>query len=236
MTLSDQSCLVTARRLLWPVVALATLLVVAMSLLSPSSAGSKTTALFFGDSLFAGTGTSPKRPVQALETAKRMAWAPTVDAVGGTGWTTGGKHGKPYLERLQHDGKLRKHFDVVVLEGGTNDALYGDIDRIPAAVAQVVALVHHRQPDARIVLVGGFAPAGHDSPRFEQTDSILATTATELGLQYVSQLKYHGLTTGFLSHDHFHPGRRGYQRMAADLAKALSEAPSKALSAVPARQ
>lgn len=225
----------TARRLLWPVLALATVLVVVMSLLSPSSAGSKTTALFFGDSLFAGTGTSPKRPVQATETAKRMGWAPTVDAVGGTGWTTGGKHGQAYLDRLLHDGKLGKRFDVVVLEGGTNDALYGDIDRIPAAVTQVVALVHRRQPGARIVLVGGYAPAGHDSPRFEQTDSVLATTATELGLQYVSQLRYHQLTKGFLSHDHFHPGRRGYQRMAADLARALSQAPSEALSAVPAR-
>jgi lysophospholipase L1-like esterase len=214
-------------RQLWPALTLAVLLVVAMSLLSPSSAGSKTKALFFGDSLFAGTGTSPKRPVEATETAKRLGWAPTVDAVGGTGWTTGGKHGKPYLERLQRDGRLGKHFDVVVLEGGTNDALYGDIDRIPEAVAQVVALVHDRQPGARIVLVGGFAPAGHDSPRFQQTDGVLATTATELGLQYVSQLRYHELKTGFLSHDHFHPGRRGYQRMAADLARALSAVPAR---------
>lgn len=212
---------------LWPALGLAALLVVLMSLLAPSSAGSKTTALFFGDSLMAGTGVSPKRPVQALETAKRLGWAPTVDAQGGTGWTTGGKHGKPYLYRLQHDGRLARQYDVIVLEGGTNDAQYGDLDRLPAAVAQVVALVHRRQPHARIVLVGGFTPAGHDGPRAQQADSALATTATELGLQYVSQYRYHDLTRGFLSRDDFHPGRKGYQRMAADLARALSAVPAR---------
>ena len=206
---------------------LAAVFVVALSLLSPSSAGAKTTALFFGDSLFAGTGTSPKRPVQVTDTAKRLGWRPTVDAFGGTGWTTGGKRGKPYLDRLQHDGKLDRTYDVIVLEGGTNDALYGDPERIPEAVAEVVQLVQHRQPQARIVLVGGFAPAGHDSPRFAQTDHLLASTAAHLGLQYVSQLRYHQLSGSFLSKDHFHPGRAGYRLMAADLARELSAVPAR---------
>src|SRR2546423_2398254 len=168
-------------RRLWPALALAVLMVVLMSLLNPSQAGAKTKALFFGDSLFAGTGASPKRPVQALETARRLGWAATVDAVGGTGWTTGGTHGKPYLERLTHDGKLRRQYDVVVLEGGTNDADHGDVDRIPAAVTEVVQLVRRHEPAARIVLVGGFAPAGHDSPLFREADRVLSLTATELG-------------------------------------------------------
>jgi lysophospholipase L1-like esterase len=57
---------------------------------------------------------------------------------------------------------------------------------------------------------------------------VLSLTATELGLQYVSQFRYHQLAKGFLSHDHFHPDRHGYQRMAADLARALSAVPARA--------
>jgi lysophospholipase L1-like esterase len=208
-----------------------TALVIGLSVLlqAPSDAGPKTAALFFGDSLFAGTGTSPKRPVQVTDTAKRLGWRPTVDAFGGTGWTTGGKHGKPYLYRLQHDGRLDKHYDVVVLEGGTNDAFYGDPERIPEKVAEVITLVRQKQPHARIVLVGGYAAAGRDGARFVRTDGLLAAAAADLGLQYVSQYHYHLLDNGFLSHDHIHPTRAGYRLMAADLARALQP------SAVPTR-
>lgn len=189
-----------------------------------SEASSGPRALFFGDSLFAGTGTSPKRPALPTDTARLMHWRPTVDAFGGTGWTTPGHNpkGRTYLYRLQHDGYLERHrYDVVVLEGGTNDALYGDVPGIADHMREVVDLVRHKQPDARIVLVGGFTPAGHDNARFREMERVMRATAAELELPYVSEYRYHVLDKGFLYKDRFHPNRSGYRRMAKDLATEL---------------
>src|SRR4051794_19386861 len=204
-----------------PALLLVVVLVSVVFLQSRSAAGPQTKALFFGDSLFAGTGVSPKAPVQPLEVARRLGWEPTVDAFGGTGYTTGGKRGTPYLHRLQTDGKLGRHYDVVVLEGGTNDALFGDLEALPDAVVRVVALVRERQPGARIVMVGGYAPHDHAGAKAVLADRLLAKAAEDLHLQYVSQFKYHDLTTGFLAHDQFHPGRKGYSLMAQDMVRAL---------------
>lgn len=192
-----------------------------------SEASSGPRALFFGDSLFAGTGTHPKRPVEATDTARLMHWRPTVDAFGGTGYTTPGHNpkGRTYLYRLQHDGYLGKHrYDVILLEGGTNDALYGDLTQLAERTRELVGYVHAEQPQAHLVLVGGYTPYGHDSARFRQMDQTLRSTATELGLPYLSQYRYVSLRSGFLAKDSFHPGRSGYRRMAADLARGLRSA------------
>ncbi|MCU1599520.1 MAG: hypothetical protein JWO22_229 [Frankiales bacterium] len=189
-----------------------------------SEASSGPRALFFGDSLFAGTGTSPKRPVLATDTSRLLHWRPTVDAVGGTGYTTRGHNpkGRTYLYRLQHDGFLTRHrYQVILLEGGTNDALFGDLPALSTRMTEVVGYVREKQPQARLVVVGGFTPAGHDNARFREMERTLAATAHELSLQYVSQYRYHVLSKGFLFKDHFHPNRSGYRRMANDLATQL---------------
>ncbi len=205
--------------------ALAASLVGGLGLLQQrSEASGGPRALFFGDSLFAGTGTSPKRPVLPTDTARLLHWRPTVDAFGGTGWTTPGHNpkGRTYLYRLRHDGFLTRHrYGVVVLEGGTNDALYGDLPALSARMREAVSYVRSKQPQARIILVGGFTPDGHDNARFREMDRTLSSTAADLHLQYVSEYRYHVLAKGFLFKDHFHPNRSGYRRMANDLAVAV---------------
>lgn len=178
--------------------------------------------LFFGDSLFVGTGSSAG-PVEPRTTARLLGWHAVVDAVGGTGFTTGGRHGKPYLSRLQHDGYLRGRFATVVVEGGTNDAHHGDLTLVHDRALAVLDLVRTAQPTARVVLVGAFV--AHGVPRrdrYVEVDQILAAVAAERGLTYVSQLHYADLTaSGFLARDHFHPSTAGYQLMGRDLAAAL---------------
>src|SRR6476646_4409779 len=83
--------------------------------------GGHVRALFFGDSLMNGTGSHPTRPVMARVAARQLGWDITVNAFGGTGYTTGASRGKPYLHRLAAPGVLSKPYDVVVIEGGTND-------------------------------------------------------------------------------------------------------------------
>src|SRR3954468_22229705 len=78
-------------------------------------------ALFFGDSLMNGTGARPTRPVMARVAARQLGWEITVNAFGGTGYTTRGARGKPSLDRLSRPGVLTTPYDVVLIEGGTND-------------------------------------------------------------------------------------------------------------------
>lgn len=183
----------------------------------------RTRALFFGDSLIAGNGAVPRRPVEARTVADRLGWEPVVDAFGGTGYTTGGPHGRPYLDRVRHDAAFRTQYDVVVLEGGTNDAHHGSLRRLRADALATVDLVRRREPRARVVLVGAFAPAGVDLTRYAAVDGVLRGVAHDRGLLYVSQLGYSQVTDpAFLSRDHYHPSDAGYAVMGKDLARALT--------------
>lgn len=205
------------------------LLVLSLALLNGTGsadgpAGPKVKALFFGDSLIVGTGALPVRPVQVHTAASRLEWIAVVDGFGGTGYTTGASRGKPYLERLRTDGYLHTPYDVIVLEGGTNDAHHGSLTSLRASALRTVDYVQQRQPWARIVLVGGYAPSGVPLERYQRADSILAGVAASRGLRYVSQLHYSQLTdSAFLSPDRLHPSTAGYRLMGADLARALRE-------------
>lgn len=189
------------------------------------SAGSQApAALFFGDSLFTGTGAIPQVPVQPRTAAALLGWRAVVDSYGGTGYTTGGRKGKPYLQRFRSDGFLRTQYDVIVLEGGTNDAHHGSLAKLHGSALRTVDYLRARQPHARIVLVGAFAPAGVDLTRYATVDRVLAGVARERGLEYVSQLHYSQVTDrAFLARDAYHPSTAGYTRMGRDLAAALRE-------------
>src|SRR3954447_3330842 len=76
-------------------------------------------ALFFGDSIMNGTGAKPVRPILARVAARALRWDVTVDAFGGTGYTTGGTRGRPYLERLSRPGGLNPSSAGGLPGGGT---------------------------------------------------------------------------------------------------------------------
>ena len=190
-----------------------------------SSGPPRTKALFFGDSLISGTGSRPVRPVEVRVAAAALGWEPVVDGSGGTGYTTGGGHGKRYLDRLRNDGFLYTHYDVIVLEGGTNDGRHGDLARLRSKALQVIDYVHGRQPWARIVMVGGYAPHGVDLTRYVVADAILRQVAADRHLTYVSQLHYSGVAeSGFYAPDRYHPSNAGYAVLARDLVAALKAA------------
>jgi acyl-CoA thioesterase I len=184
-------------------------------------------AYFLGDSLMAGTGASPRRPVMARVAAERLGWQVEVDAWGGTGFTTSGRS-PSYLERLRLPGALSGSYDVVLVEGGTNDGHAGTPPQeVRAAVAEVVAEVRRRQPQARIVLMGAYDPPGVVDLRRAVADSAVRAAAAGLELPFFSPLS-EGWHTGqdprFLSADGLHPSARGYGVMGERLAAALRAA------------
>jgi lysophospholipase L1-like esterase len=199
----------------------------------PASAGPEpvrsgaVSAYFFGDSLMAGTGTSPRRPVMARVAAARLGWAVEVDAWGGTGYTTGGRS-PSYLQRLQHPGALRGRYDVVLLEGGYNDWRVGSDPReVAGAAREVVTLVRARQPAAQVVLMGAYDPPGQSDPHRDAVDAALRQLAADEGLPFFSPLSGRWAADQepgrFLHADGVHPTEHGYGVMGARLAGALRE-------------
>ncbi|MCA1712448.1 MAG: SGNH/GDSL hydrolase family protein [Actinobacteria bacterium] len=187
------------------------------------------TALFFGDSLMNGTGSRPTRPVMARVAARALGWDVTVDAFGGTGYTTGGKKGRPYLDRLKDPGLLSSRYDVVLLEGGTNDRA-ADLATMHARTTEAVQYVRQRLPRAQLVLMGAYDPKGRGSdPRRRAIDGVIRTVAQEQGAPFFSPISG-GWTRGqgarFLSPDGLHPSTYGYGVMGARLTAALKRIPN----------
>jgi len=181
-------------------------------------------ALFFGDSLMKGVGGRPTRPIMARLVARQLGWDITVDAVPGTGYTTGGHRGRPYLERLSQPGVLTTPYDVVLLEGGTNDKA-ADAATMRARTTDTVRYVRSRLPTAQIVLMGAYNPIGREyDARRVMIDAAIRTVAVEQSLPFLSPISGRwtkGQGRRFLCPDGLHPSAYGYGVMGARLTAAL---------------
>jgi len=114
----------------------------------------KPVVLFFGTSLTAGAGLDPEQAFPALIEKKAAAEGLPIKVVnaGLSGETTAGA-----ARRI--DWVLRTPADLVVIEGGANDALRGlSPDAARANLERVIAAVRRKQPAARIVLIQFEAP------------------------------------------------------------------------------
>ena len=110
--------------------------------------------LFFGTSLTAGYGLDPEQAFPTLIEKKAAADGIPIKVVnaGLSGETTAGA-----VRRI--DWVLRTPVDLVVIEGGANDALRGlSPSAARANLEEVIAAVRRKQPSAKIVLVQMEAP------------------------------------------------------------------------------
>ncbi len=117
----------------------------------------KPVVLFFGTSLTAGYGLDPEQAFPSLIEKKAAADGLPITAVnaGLSGETTAGA-----ARRI--DWVLRTPADLVVVEGGANDALRGlPPDAARANLERVIATIRHKQPRAKIVLVQMEAPPNY---------------------------------------------------------------------------
>jgi acyl-CoA thioesterase-1 len=117
----------------------------------------KPVVLFFGTSLTAGYGLDPSQAFPSLIEKKAEAEGVPIKAInaGLSGETTAGA-----ARRI--DWVLRSPADVVVIEGGANDALRGlSPDAARANLEHVVRTIRTKQPRAKIVLVQMEAPPNY---------------------------------------------------------------------------
>jgi acyl-CoA thioesterase-1 len=116
--------------------------------------------LFFGTSLTAGLGLEPDQAFPALIEKQAAAEGMPITAVnaGLSGETTAGA-----ARRI--DWVLRTPANLVVIEGGANDALRGlSPDAARANLEQVIAAIRRKQPAAKIVLLQMEAPPNYGVP------------------------------------------------------------------------
>ena len=113
--------------------------------------------LFFGTSLTAGLGLDPEQAYPTLIEKKAQTEGVPIKVVnaGLSGETTAGA-----VRRI--DWVLRTPVDLVVIEGGANDALRGLApEDARANLEQLIAAVRAKQPQAKIVLVQMEAPPNY---------------------------------------------------------------------------
>jgi len=121
---------------------------------SPPQSIRKPVVLFFGTSLTAGAGLDPEQAFPALieKKAQEDGLPIAVINAGLSGETTAGA-----VRRI--DWVLRTPADLVVIEGGANDALRGlSPDAARVNLERVIAAVRQKHPAAKIVLIQMEAP------------------------------------------------------------------------------
>jgi acyl-CoA thioesterase I len=140
--------------------------------------GPKPVVLFFGTSLTAGLGLAPDQAFPALIEKKAAAEGMPITAVnaGLSGETTAGA-----ARRI--DWVLRAPADLVVIEGGANDALRGlSPDAARSNLEEVIDAIRKKQPAAKIVLLQMEAPPNYGVPYTRSFHAIYPDIAKKEGV------------------------------------------------------
>jgi acyl-CoA thioesterase-1 len=138
----------------------------------------KPVVLFFGTSLTAGLGLAPDQAFPALIEKKAAAEGMPITAMnaGLSGETTAGA-----ARRI--DWVLRTPADLVVIEGGANDALRGlSPEAARTNLEQVIAAIRKKQPKAKIVLLQMEAPPNYGVPYTRSFHAIYPDIAKKEGI------------------------------------------------------
>ena len=176
--------------------------------------------LVVGDSYAEGWGADPVTEGFAYKIGDLLGWRVTVDGVGSTGYVNQGQRGQGnYRERL-----VRKHgtsFDLVVLQGGSNDESL-PIETVRDAVDQTVTAVHDTYPSAAVVMMGPVAPYGSARASRVKINAVLLRYARDHQLPYLNPIYEKWFVardrTTYVNLEKGHPNNRGYQRVAQSFA------------------
>ena len=174
------------------------------------------TVLVLGDSYTEGYGAEPETKGWAYLVGKPLGWKVTVNGVGGTGYVNPGPRNEgTYLQRLA--GIPAGDFDLVVLQGGSNDR---DVTypALQDAVTRTVEAVRAKFPGAKILLMGPATPYGKaDGPRIE-SQCVLAGYGAQQDLPFVDPLAESWFVDGdgsrYANPANGHPSNAGYRVIA----------------------
>lgn len=185
---------------------------------SPAKTVRTPLVLFFGTSLTAGYGLEPSQAFPSLIEKKALEDGMPIRVVnaGLSGETTAGA-----ARRI--DWVLRTPADLVVIEGGANDALRGlSPDAARANLERVIAAVRQKQPQAKIVLIQMEAPPNYGVAYTRSFRSIYTDLAKKENIPLLPFLLSGVAGIGRLNQpDGVHPNLSGERVVADNLWKAL---------------
>lgn len=197
---------------------------------SSSATGVSVRTLIFGDSYTEGYGAEPVTDGYAYQVGPAMGWDVTVDGVGGTGYVNPGFGDGTFVQRLASS-TYPSDFDVVIIEGGTNDVASaavsaGGLASAASAIDQTFTAFESRFPLAEVVVLGLFnwdAPA--PTPAELDVNSALSVAAASHGFEFVDSLGEQWFTVDdqstLINPANDHPNAAGYAVMATRLAADL---------------
>ena len=185
---------------------------------APSGSVRTPVVLFFGTSLTAGLGLDPEQAFPSLIEKRAAAEGLPIKSVNGglSGETTAGA-----ARRI--DWVLRTPADLVVIEGGANDALRGlSPDAARTNLEQVIAAIRQKQPRAKIVLIQMEAPPNYGATYTQSFRAIYADVARKENVPLLPFLLDGVAGISRLNQaDGVHPNIAGEQIVADNLWKSL---------------
>ncbi|MEW2513722.1 SGNH/GDSL hydrolase family protein [Streptomyces sp. NPDC046870] len=137
----------------------------------------------------------------------------SLDAEGGTGYTTGGRQegGRPYTQRIKQ--AIAAKPDVVVVEGSRNDS---SPTRTRAAAVDTLRRLRAGLPHARILVIGPIYALRRPIASHPMDEAVSAA-AEKLHLPYLSAVRrgwFTGSAHRFIGGDGIHPTNAGHVYLA----------------------
>ena len=185
-------------------------------LAEPVTSGDPTIAVL-GDSYTQGPGLAGPEEAWPTALGERLGAEVVVDGVGSTGFTTAGLCAPAELTYGQRVDADPPDADVVVVQGGVNDALLGRPDEVAGAAEDLLAEL---ADVPLVVVVGPAAVPTAEASDIATVDAALRQAAGDAGRVYVPLLDA-GIE---LLDDRLHPTASGSQRIAELVAAAIGTA------------
>jgi lysophospholipase L1-like esterase len=170
---------------------------------------------FLGDSYTGGSAMSSGiKSLYPTLLAGRFNFLVDNFAVGGSGFVAPGQTNQPFGLRVR--AVVAAHPDVVVVQGGHNDA-NSPQDQVQAAAQSVLASLQAGLPKAKIIVIGPIWPSG-DVPQSELSlDGALKQMAVDMGARFIDPIAdgwFIGPYTKLIGSDGTHPTDAGHARIA----------------------
>lgn len=123
----------------------------------------KPVLLILGDSYTAGVGAARQDQGWAYVVARSLGYPTNIDGEGGTGFASGGgaqnDGGREFEVRLRETSKNPRFVpNLLILQGGQNDARLNNPDELTTATAQTIEAARRFWPGVQVVVLGPSAP------------------------------------------------------------------------------
>jgi lysophospholipase L1-like esterase len=177
--------------------------------------------LILGDSYTAGVGADQPGQGWAYLVAGSLGYPTTIDGVGGTGFAWGGgpqdNQAREYEVRLREIAEDPRFVpNVLILQGGQNDALITSPDEIQTATAQTIEAARRFWPGVQVIVLGPSAPQPL-AEELQGVNSAVRAGAAAAGAPFIDAYEagwFTGANSPGFDFDGAHPNTAGHAHLA----------------------